>query len=268
MKGIVNWILVGVLYALGVLLLMWSVFIFFYQYFAAMSMAPEVLKAFMSPRILSALWISLTSSVATACLSILFGVPLAYLFAVKNFKMKPILETLTIDVPQTFPPVAEGIILLLMLGPSSPFNINLAYTFSALVIAKFFVCAPFVIAFTTRKFREVQETGLDITARTLGAHELQVFSTIYVPLAVNDIIAGASLSWARAMGELGAGLIFATVIPFKTEDIPMYIATNSSATASALAATILGTTASIIALLSFKTITPGSGLWKALFYKV
>ena len=268
MKGITYLILILLLYGLGIILLMWSVLIFFYQYIVAFGMADEVLSAFLNPRILSALWISITSSVATACLSIIFGVPLAYLFAVKDFRMKPILETLTIDVPQTFPPVAEGIILLLMLGPDSPFHINIAFTYYALVVAKFFVCAPFVIAFTTRKFREVQESGFDITARTLGAYELQVFSTIYVPLALNDILAGAALSWARAMGELGAGLIFATVIPFKTEDIPMYIATNSSATASALAATILGTTASIIALLSFKTITPGSGLWKALFYRV
>lgn len=268
MQRITQSLLMLVLYAFGILLLFWSVFIFFYQYIAVFGISQEVLPVFISPRILSALWISLTSSFLTAFLAVLFGVPLAYLFAIKKFKGKTILETLTIDVPQTFPPVAEGIILLLMLGPDSPFHVNIAYTYLSLIVAKFFVSAPFVIAFTARKFREVQETGLDITAKTLGANEFQVFWTIFVPLAFKDIIAGASLCWARAMGELGGSLIFSGVIPFTTEDIPTFIATNSAATASALAATILVTTASLIALLSFKTITPGSGLWKVFFYRI
>ncbi len=228
----------------------------------AAGMAQEVVSSFSNPLMLSALWISVSSSFATAFLSILFGVPLAYLFATRNFPGQAVIETMTIDVPQTFPPVAEGIILFLMLGPSSPFHINLSYTYFAVVLAKFFVCAPFVIAFTVRKFREIQSTGLDLTAKTLGANEVQLFWTILVPLSFKDIIAGTSLAWARAMGELGGSLIFAGIIPYKTEDIPLYIATNSSETASSLAATILVTTASILALLTFKAITRGTGKWK------
>ncbi len=255
------------LYALGIILLTWSMFIFFYQYIVAFGMGSEVLRAFVSPYILSALWISLTTAIATAFLSIMFGVPLAYLFAMKKFIGKSLLETLTIDAPQTFPPIAEGIILLLMLGPDSPFHIDISYTYFALILAKFFISAPFVIAFTARKFGEIQEAGLVVTAKTLGASEFQIFWTILVPLSFKDIVAGASLCWARAMGELGGSLLFAGVIPFKTEIIPTFIARNSSATASAIAATILVTTASIIALLSFKTISPGSKLWHAFFYK-
>ncbi len=265
MKSATQWIFLSILYALGTMLLAWSLGIFFYQYIAAAGIADSVFAALSNPNILSALWISITSSFATAFLSILFGVPLAYLFAVKNIPGQTFIETLTIDVPQTFPPVAEGIILFLMLGPKSPFHINLSYTYSAVVLSKFFVCAPFVIAFTMRKFREIQTTGLDLTAKTLGANEVQVFWTILVPLAYKDIIAGTSLAWARGMGELGASLIFAGIIPFKTEDIPLYIAVNSSATAPALAATILVTTASIMALLAFKAITRGNTLWKGLF---
>lgn len=268
MKRSIQHVLMFILYALGIILLTWSLFIFFYQYIAALGMPHKVLGSFTNPRILSALWISFTTAIATALLSILFGVPLAYLFAAKKFKGKKLLETLTIDVPQTFPPIAEGIILLLMLGPDSPFHINIAHTYVSLIIAKCFVSAPFVIAFSTRKFREIQETGLDVTAKTLGANEFQVFWTILVPLAFKDIIAGTSLCWARAMGELGGSLLFAGVIPFKTEVIPTFIATNSSATAPAIAATILVTTASIIALLSFKTISPGGKLWQAFFYEV
>lgn len=255
-------------YTVGCLFLAWSLFIFLYQYIASFGMGTAVGAALHNPRIIAALWLSITSACVTAALALVWGVPLAYFFSVKEFRGKGLLTTLTIDVPQTFPPIAEGIILLLMLGPTSPFHLNLAYTFTALVIAKLYVCAPFVIALTLRRFKEIQESGIDLTARSLGATPLQVFRTIFIPLAFKDTMAGLALCWARAMGELGGSLIFAGVIPFKTEVVPTLISVMSADTASALAATILVTTASILALLFFKVITPGSGLWKALYYKV
>lgn len=256
------------LYALAYIFLAWSLWTFLFQYIAALGVLEDVAHALVSKRILSALWLSLTSSVVTAIISVLFGVPLAYFFATKNFPGKTIVETLTIDIPQTFPPVAEGIIYLAMLGPNSPFHVNLAYTFTALVIAKLFVCAPFVIAFTARKFREIQNTGLDITALTLGAQPFQVFWTIYVPLSLRDTLAGVAICWSRAMGELGGSLIFAGVIPFKTEIIPTFIETNPTLVGPALAATILVTTASALALIIFKILAGGSSLWKVFFYRI
>ena len=256
-------------YALAGAFLAWSLFVFLYQYMAGFGMAKSIFAAFKNPRILMALWLSITSACVTAIIALIFGVPLAYFFAVKEFRGKILLATLTIDVPQTFPPIAEGIILLLMLGPQSPFNINIAYTFAALVIAKLYVCAPFVIALTLRRFKEIQESGIDLTARSLGATPFQVFRSIFIPMAFKDTMAGVALCWARAMGELGGSLIFAGIIPFKTEDIPTYISVVAETDmASALAATMLVTTASILALLFFKVITPGSALWKAFFYKV
>ena len=71
-----------------------------------------------------------------------------------------------------------------------------------------------------------------------------------------DIAAGVSLCWSRAMGELGGSLLFAGVIPFKTEIIPTFISVEATRlTVQALAATILVTTASTVALASFKTLT-------------
>lgn len=268
MNILMNRILIIALYILAYTFLVWSLWTFFYQYIAALGVFQDVSHALVSKRILSALWLSITSSTITAIVSIIFGVPLAYFFAVINFPGKTIIETLTIDVPQTFPPVAEGIIYLAMLGPNSPFHLNFAYTFTALVIAKMFVCAPFIIAFSTRKFREIQQSGLDVTALTLGAQPIQVFWTIYLPLSMKDIFAGVAICWSRAMGELGGSLIFAGVIPFKTEIIPTFIETNPTLIGPALAATILVTTASAIALIIFKLLAKGGGLWKAFFYKI
>jgi molybdate transport system permease protein len=250
--------LIFFLYLLAILLLLFLVSTILYQYVAALGSPIEVLKAFGNDRILSALWLSISSSVVTVIIGLLFGIPLAYVFALKQFPFKLVLETLVVDVPQTFPPVAEGMIFLLMLGPTSPVHINLVGTFSALVIAKFFIASPFIVSIAARRFRDIQASGINLTARSLGANPFQVFTTVYLPMAITEIAAGATLCWSRAMGELGGSLVFATVIPFKTEVIPTFISLEAhSLTTGALAATILGTTASILALVTFKRISTG-----------
>jgi molybdate transport system permease protein len=248
--------LVVLLYLAAAFTLLFLVGTILFQYYFALGSLGAVLAALTNDRLLSALWLSVSSSVITTGFAVLLGVPIAYLFATKSFPGKLTLETIAVDVPQTFPPVAEGMIFLLMLGPTSPFHINLTFTFSALVIAKFFIAGPFVISTVTRKFREIQKSGITFTASSLGANPFQVFTTIFIPLATTEIAAGAVLCWSRAMGELGGSLIFAGVIPFKTEVLPTFIALDArTLTISALAATILGTTASIIALVTFKRLT-------------
>jgi len=242
-----------ILYFLSTILILFAVGTVLYQYVAALGSLSEVIKAIGEYRILSALWLSITSSVAATVVALILGIPLAYVFATKEFLWKSAVETLVIDIPQTFPPVAEGIILLLMLGPKSPFGINLAYTFAALVIAKVFIAGPFVVSFVSRKFRDIMKSGMNLTARSLGANQFQVFTTVYLPLSVNEIAAGAAMCWARAMGELGGSLIFAGVIIGQTETIPTFVALNpQTLLIPSLAASILVTTASALALFSFK----------------
>ncbi len=245
-----------VIYILAAALALFLIFTFFFQYIAAIGSIKEITAAFVTPRIVGMLWLSVASAIVTTVIAIILGVPMAYVFAMKEFSAKALVETLSVEVPQTFPPIAEGMIFLLMLGPHSPFGINIAFTFSALVIAKLFVCAPFVVSLSARRFREIKETGINLTARSLGANQFQVFRTIFLPLAARDIMAGAALCWARAMGELGGSLLFAGVIPFKTEIIPTFIATQATTlTTASLAATIIGTTASMVALVFFKRVT-------------
>ncbi len=245
-----------ILYALAGSLLVFLVTTILFQYYVALGSLDKVVAAFGNDRILSALWLSITSSIVTTIVALIFGVPLAYIFAMKEFPGKTSLETLIVDVPQTFPPVAEGMIFLLMLGPTSPFHVNLTFTFTALVIAKFFIAAPFIVTAVTRRFRDIQKTGINLTARSLGANPFQVFTTVLLPMSVTEIAAGATLCWSRAMGELGGSLVFAGVIPFKTEVLPTFIALDAKTlTTEALAATILGTTASMVALVTFKKLT-------------
>lgn len=171
-------------------------------------------------RFWAAFFISVTSAVLVIILTALFSVPMAYFLTYHSPRYSNILEPLLIDIPQTFPPVAVGVIYLFMLGPNSP--INVAFTFAAVVIAKLLVSAPFTIGYTLRKFREIRDSKLDLVARSLGANTGAVISRILIPLARRDITAGLTLSWARAMGEFGGSLIFAGVIAYKTEVLPTY----------------------------------------------
>ncbi len=241
------------LYVLGSLIALFSVSVILYQYVAALGSWNAVWQAMGTDRVLSALVLSITSSVAATIMAIVLGVPLAFILATRSFRLKSVLETLVIDVPQTFPPIAEGIILFLMLGPASPIGINLAFTFEALVLAKLFIAGPFIVSFVARRFRDIRKSGIALTAQSLGADQFQVFHSIYLPLSVYDIAAGSAMCWSRAMGELGGSLIFAGVIAGRTETIPTFISVGATTlTNAALAATLLGTTASTIALLSFK----------------
>lgn len=164
--------------------------------------------------------ISLVSAFVVIALTALFVVPMAYFLAYRDFRGKKFLETLLIDIPQTLPPVAVGVIYVFAFGVDSP--IHLAFTFTAVVIAKLIVSAPFALGYILRKFREIRASKLDLVARSLGTDTRGVIFRVLVPMARQDIIAGLTLAWARAMGEFGGSLIFAGVVAYKTEILPTY----------------------------------------------
>jgi len=223
----------------------------FYLYFVVGGAWNLVGRALLDSRVLGALTISVSSAFIVGGLAIAAAIPVAYLLAYKDFRGRGMLETLLIDLPQTFPPVTEGLVYLLMFG-----RFGLAYTFTAVILAKFYVSAPFTVSFATRRFREIKATGLDVIARSLGAKTRHIMGKVLLPLSARDLLAGFSLTWARAMGELAATLVFAGAIPWKTEIIPSLVyLTAETAPEVAMAASVIAETLSIIALVSFRWIT-------------
>ena len=202
-------------------------------------------------RVLGAVWTSISSASIVSILALCASIPTAYILTYKEFKGKELVETLLIELPQTFPPATVGLVYLIMLGPGSP--VNIAFTYFAVLVAKFYVSAPFALSFTLRRFREIRRTGLDMIARTLKGRTRHILTWILLPLSTKDLIAGSTLTWARAMGEVAATLIFAGAIPWKTEIIPTLVYLTSKSTPQmAIAASFIAATLSIIALLSFK----------------
>jgi len=243
-----------VIYGLSIVFVGYMLVSLFYLYVAVGESFSQVVVALFDSRVLGALTISVASAFLVGGLAVGIGVPVAYFMAFKEFRAKETLEMLLIDMPQTFPPVTEGLVYLLMLG-----RFGLAYTFTAVVIAKFYVSAPFTLSFLTRRFRELRSEGYDVIARSLGARTKHVLNWVMIPLSSRDMLAGFSLTWARAMGELAATLVFAGAVPWQTEIIPTLVfLTSRDAPAIAMAASVIAETLSICALFSFRWIARGS----------
>jgi molybdate transport system permease protein len=205
---------------------------------------------FADPRFWAAFWISLASAFLCAIIAGVFAIPAAYALAFGNGQDTTILETLMIDVPQTLPPVAVGVIYLFAFGPNSPWN--LAFTFAAVLIAKLVIASPFVLSHALRRFRAIRETKLDLIARSLGANTSDVIFRVLLPMSKRELTAGLTLTWARAMGEFGGTLIFAGVIAYRTEILPTYA--NRLSQQNPMLALIASTVMVLFALLALVTV--------------
>jgi len=156
------------------------------------------------------------------------GIAIAWLIARRDWPGKAVVETLVM-LPLFVPPVATGLILLLLFGRNSPigsvlnsFGIEIVFTWRAVIIACAVMSFPLLVRTAQTAFQEVNTRFEDI-ARTLGASEWRVFATISLPLALRGIVAGAVLAFARAMGEFGATTVVAGMIPHKTMTISLSI---------------------------------------------
>ena len=159
------------------------------------------------------------------------GIALGWLLARKDFVGKSLVDAL-INIPLVLPPVVSGYFLLLVLGPSgwigqplkALLGITLAFNQWAAVIAAAVVSLPLLVRSVRVAISAVDEE-LEDAARMLRASEFTVFRSITFPLAMNGIIAGTVLSFARAIGEFGATIVFASNIAGKTQTIPLAIFT-------------------------------------------
>jgi molybdate transport system permease protein len=177
-------------------------------------------------------WQVVFFTIKTSALSTLlllpFGIAIAWLMARRDWPGKAILET-AVMLPLFVPPVATGLILLMLFGRNGPLGaalnhagVEIVFTWRAVVIACAVMSFPLLVRTAQSAFEEVNARFEDI-ARTLGASEWRVFRTISLPLALRGVIAGAVLAFARAMGEFGATAVVAGMIPRKTMTISLSI---------------------------------------------
>ena len=193
-------------------------------------MTGDLLLQLAQPIVLSALRLSALTSLASLVIIVLVGTPAAYLLARSTFPGKRLLDVL-IDVPLALPPVVVGVALLLVFGRLGvvgrwlhPLGIEIAFTTLAVVLAQIFVAAPFYIRSAKIGFGRV-DPELEEIAVTLGASTWQTLRYVTVPLAWPALVGGAVLSWARALGEFGATIMFAGNFTGRTQTMPLAIMT-------------------------------------------
>lgn len=223
------------------------------------SLQPSLLfNILLDPSVLSALYISLKSTSISLIIIILVGIPSAYSLAKYRMYGKEFIDTL-IDLPIVLPPAVAGLALLITLGPNGliggwlvAFNIHISFTIMSVILAQIFVALPLFIKAVRLAFESVDQAFIQASL-CLGKSPLETFFKITLPLVMPAIIRGGIMSWARALGEFGATIMFAGNMPGVTQTLPLAVYTmlEKSLQASIIISLIL-IIISIIVMLSSK----------------
>jgi molybdate transport system permease protein len=173
-------------------------------------------------------WFTVACAGAATALVLPIGVGLAWLLARRRFPGRTLVETL-VSLPLVMPPVATGLILLLVLsrrgilgGVLERIGVDVVFTWKAVVLAMGIMGLPLLVRTARAGFEQVNQRYEDVAA-TLGARPFRVFLTISLPLAWPSVLAGAVLAFARALGEFGATIVVAGSIPGVTRTLAVAI---------------------------------------------
>jgi len=176
----------------------------------------------------SPLLISLKTSLSATLITIIIGVPAAWIVASYNVRFKGLLDSI-LTLPMILPPTVAGFFLLVLLGKRGAvgkllerMDMSVIFTWQAAMIAAAVVAFPLMYKTARSAFEQIDRNVLD-AARLLGASEWKVFLRVAVPMAWPGIAAGVLLSFARALGEFGATMMVAGNIPGKTQTMPLAI---------------------------------------------
>ena len=175
----------------------------------------------------AALWLSLRTSVIATLVSVLLGVPLAWVLARVGFPGRPLVRALC-TLSMVLPPVVGGTALFFAFGRRGLFGqyldrwfgVSLPFTTAAVVVAQAFVSMPFLVLTVESAFRQ-HDVRYDEAARTMGASPWYVMRRVTLPAVRPALLAGAVLAWARALGEFGATITFAGNFPGTTQTVPL-----------------------------------------------
>ncbi len=198
------------------------------------------------PLVIAALRLSVVTSLSSLVVAIVLGTPLAYLLARRQFRGAAVVDTL-IDLPMVLPPTVAGVALLMAFGRRGVvgawldlIGVQISFTTLAVILAQSFVSIPFYIRAARAGFQSVDQE-LERVAYTLGHSPLSTFLRVTVPLAFPALLGGAVMTWARALGEFGATIMFAGNFLGRTQTMPLaiYMAMESDLTVALVLSMIL-----------------------------
>jgi len=182
-----------------------------------------------SPVVLDALRVSLVTSLISVGISLILGVPLAFVLARVSFPGRDLVRAI-VTLPMVLPPVVGGAALLFAFGRRGLFGetldtaagLTLPFSTVGVIIANTFVAMPFLIITVEGALRSLDGRH-ERAAATLGAGEFEVFRRVTLPLIAPSLRAGVVLAWARALGEFGATITFAGNLQGRTQTLPLAV---------------------------------------------
>jgi molybdate transport system permease protein len=207
--------------------------------------------------------------VAALCATALLLAPglfLAWLLARRRFPGRALLDT-AVSLPLVMPPVATGLILLMLLAPRGPigrllepYGMQIVFTWKAVVLAMAVMGLPLFVRAARAGIEQV-DSRYEAVAATLGARPFRVFVAVTLPLAAPAVIAGAVLAFARALGEFGATIMIAGSIPgTRTLAVAIYSYSETGRDREAAALLLVSATIAFVALYVSNRIATRSGM--------
>jgi molybdate transport system permease protein len=193
---------------------------------------------------------TITWAAAATALVLPAGLLIAWWLSRGRFRGRVLLETI-VSLPLVMPPVATGLILLLLFAPRgiigralAPLGIDIVFTWKAVVMAMAVMGFPLLVRTARAGFEQV-DRRYEQVASTLGASPIRVFLTVTLPLALPSVAAAAVLCFARAIGEFGATMMVAGSIPGSTRTLAVAIYSFAETGRDADAAALVAVSAAI-----------------------
>lgn len=242
------------------------------------------------PEVHFAIRLSVTTALLTMILSLIFAIPAAYVLSRHHFRGEKIVDTI-LDLPIVVPPPVIGVSLLMFFGTPVGDLVNRltpaavvavlngiltlatghritddgstwVYTTRGIVMAQFFVACAFGVRAIKATFDTIGARHEQV-ARTLGCTKLQAFFKVVLPMAATGLVAGAVMTWARAIAEFGPVLFFSGSTRWKTEVMPigMFLMYAAADIEKAVALVIIMILIATVTLLAFKRLGGKGYLW-------
>jgi sulfate transport system permease protein len=189
----------------------------------------------------AAVTLTVTQALMVTAVNVVMGTIIAWVLVRDHFPGKAVVNVI-IDVPFALPTIVAGLVLLSLYGPNSPLGLHWAFTERAVTLALAFVTLPFVVR-TVQPVLEELEADVEEAAASLGARRFTIFRRIILPSLVPAVMAGAALSFARAISEYGSLVLLSGNRPYETEVVSVRVLTfvenGNTASAAALASVML-----------------------------
>jgi molybdate transport system permease protein len=200
-------------------------------------------------------WFTVLCAVAATLLVLPPAVVVAWLLARRRFPGRALVETI-ISLPLVMPPVATGLILLMLFGRRGAIGrllerigVDVVFTWKAVVLAMAIMGLPLLVRTARAGFEQVNER-YEAVAAPRGGSPARIFLTISLPLAWPSVLGGAVLAFARALGEFGATIVVAGSIPgaTRTLSVAIYTYAETGRDTQALALLLVSTAIAFAAL--------------------